>query len=70
MRGEKIQLQSMYNAIIYFDKRLAVKNSGISCLSSIFDLLSNPRMKILQAKTRFKVAKYDNSYTVFFAGSI
>ena len=27
-------------------------------------------MKILQAKTRFKVAKYDNSYTVFFAGSI
>ena len=67
------QLQSMSNAITCIDKRFVVKNTVISCLASRFDLLaaycpdysclysSNPRMKILHAKNRFKVARYDES---------
>ena len=47
------------------DKRFAVKNSGISCLSLIFNL-NNPRMKILHAKNWFKVARYDEPHTIFF----
>ena len=39
-------------------------NSGISCLSLIFDLC-NQKMKILHAKKMFKVARYDDSCTVF-----
>ena len=36
---EKIfQLQSMLNAIICIEKMFAVKNSGVSCLISMFDL--------------------------------
>ena len=37
MQWKKLQLQSMPNAMMYFDKRFAVKNSGISCLALIFD---------------------------------
>ena len=53
------------NAITCIDKRFAVKNSGISCLALIF-YLSNPRMTILHAENRFKVAKHPWLYTVFF----
>ena len=47
-----------------YPKRFAVKNSGISCLVLIFN--SNNQIKtILLAKNRFKVAKYDKSYTLY-----
>ena len=36
-------------------RKMAVKNSGISCLALIFDL-RNQRMTILHAKNMFKVA--------------
>ena len=65
----KIQLQSMSNALMCIYKRFSAKNSGISCLALIF-YLSNPRTTImrmiLHAKNRFKVARYDQLYTVFF----
>ena len=35
VRREKIQLESMSNAIIHINKNFAVKNSGISCLALI-----------------------------------
>ena len=38
-------VQSMFNDIIYINPRCAVKKSGVSCLTSIFDL-NNPKMKI------------------------
>ena len=46
------------------DKRFAVKNSGMSCLTLVFNL-SNLIMTILNAKHWSKVAKYEESYTVF-----
>ena len=39
----------MPDAIIFADQSFAVKNSGVSCLTSIFDL-TNPIMKIQHAK--------------------
>ena len=59
------QFKSMSNAIICIEKRFAVKNSRISGLASIFDF-SNPEMKSSMQKTRFKVARYDDSRTSFF----
>ena len=59
----------MSNAIIGVNQRFAVKNSGISCLALIFNL-RNQGMTILHAKNQFKVAKYDESYTVLFNRSI
>ena len=50
----------------WVDKRFAVMNSGISCLSLIFKL-SNPRMKILHTKTRFKAARNDEPFTFYFS---
>ena len=38
--SEMFQLQPMSNAIICVDQRFSVKNSGISCLFSKFDLLN------------------------------
>ena len=61
-------LQSMSNAIRSIDQRFVFKNSRISCLSRlalIFNL-NNRRTTILYAKNRLQVAKYDESYTVFF----
>ena len=48
----------MSNVITYIDKRFVVKNSGILCLTLIFNL-SNLRMTILHAKNWFKVARCD-----------
>ena len=42
----------------------AVRNSGISCLASIFDW-SNSKMKVFQAKNWFKFARYDKSYLLY-----
>ena len=50
---------------IYVECRLAVKNAGVSCLASIFDL-SNLKMKIMHADNRFKVVRYDDSFTICF----
>ena len=58
-------IQYMSNAITCINKRFAVNNSCIYCMILVFNL-SNPRIKILHAKTWFKVAKYDESYTVCF----
>ena len=60
------QLQSMPNARRYTDKRFPVEDSGISCLALIFNL-SNPRTTIQHAKTWFKVARCDQSSTVYFS---
>ena len=54
----------MSNVITYIDKRFVVKNSGILCLTLIFNL-SNLRMTIVHANW-FKVARYDKSCTVLF----
>ena len=58
----------MSNTIIYVDQRFEVKNSGISCLTLIFNL-SNPRMTILLKTNGFKFARYDESCIVFFGSS-
>ena len=66
------QLQSMSNAIRCIDQRFAFKNYGISCFALIFHL-NNPRMTVLYAKklvAQLQIAKYDESYTVFFRRSI
>ena len=55
----------MSNAIRCIDQRFAFKNSGISCLTLIFKL-KNPSTTVLYAKNQLQVAKYDESYTVFF----
>ena len=55
----------MPDAIIFADQSFAVKNSGVSCLTSIFDL-TNPIMKIQHAKTAFKFARFDDLYSAFF----
>ena len=58
MYEEKIfQTQSMSNVIIYDDQRFAMKNSGISFVTSIFDL-SQPKITIKHAKNQFEFAKY------------
>ena len=58
----------MSNAIRCIDQRFAFKNSRISCLALIFKL-KNPSTTVLYAKKSvalLQVAKYDDSYTVFF----
>ena len=55
----------MSNSIRCIDQRFAFKNSGISCLALISNL-KNPNTKVLNAKNWLQVAKYDESYTVFF----
>ena len=59
------QLQSLLNTKAWTNKRVEVKNSGISC--RIFNL-SNPRTTILHAQN--KVARCNESYTIFFERSI
>ena len=54
---EKLGQTSLGNMYL---STFAFKNSGISCMASMFDL-SNPKMKIQHVKNRFKVAKYDRS---------
>ena len=54
----------MSNAIRCTDRSFAVKNSGTSCLWAQIFNLSNLRLTILDAKNRFKVARYDTSYAV------
>ena len=49
LRNIVLKLQSMSNAIKCVNQRFAVKNSGISCLTSVFDLI-NLKIKILQVK--------------------
>ena len=44
-------------------KSFVVQNYGVSCLTFISDK-SNLKMKIQQAKNRFKFARYDDSYSV------
>ena len=60
----------MSNARRCINKRFAVKNSGIYLLALIFNLsdprFCRPRMTMLHAKYWFKVAKYDESYTILF----
>ena len=56
----------MSNAIILVNQFLAVKNSGVSCLTSIF-YLSNPKMKVQHAENLFKFARFDDSCTFFSA---
>ena len=51
-----------------YRQRFAVKNSGMCCLALIFNL-SYLRMTILHAKNRLKVAKHDESFTVFLMRS-
>ena len=51
------QLQSMTSAIKCIDQRFAFKNSGIACLTLIFNL-SYPRSTILHAKRRLQFAKH------------
>ena len=69
MCKEKIfQIQSMSNAIIRVEQKFAVKSSGVFCLTD-FDLeirLEQSEMKILQSKNPLKVARYDESYPVFW----
>ena len=48
-----------------YQLRFVLKNSGLSCLALIFNL-SNKRTTILQAKKLFQVARYEESYTMFF----
>ena len=60
------QLQSMSNAIRCIDQRFAY--SCISCLALIFNL-NNPSTTVLYEKNQpgsVQLAKYDESYTVFF----
>ena len=52
------QLQSMSKSIRCIDKRLAFKNSGISCMAWIYNL-RNSRTTILRSYNWFKVARYD-----------
>ena len=64
MYEEKIfQTQSMSNVIIYDDQRFAMKNSGISFVTSIFDL-SQPKITIKHAKISLSLLNI--TYTVFF----
>ena len=55
----------MLNAIRCIDQRFAFKNSLISCLALIFKL-KNPVRQSCTPKNQLQVAKYDDSYTVFF----
>ena len=58
----------MSNAIIRVEQKFAVKSSGVFCLTD-FDLeirLEQSEMKILQSKNPLKVARYDESYPVFW----
>ena len=49
LRKESIfQVQSVFNVMVCFDQRFAVKNSGLSCLALIF-YLSNSNIKILNS---------------------
>ena len=57
-------MQSMFLAVTFIDKRFAVRSFGISSLALIFDL------KVQERKNWFKVARRDNSYTVFFGRSM
>ena len=52
----------MSSAITCINKRFAVKDSGISCLALIF----NPRTTILHENNWLKVARYDESCSIFF----
>ena len=52
--------------IICIEKRFVVNNFDMSCLALKCNS-SNPRLAILQLKHRFKVTKYDESYTVLIA---
>ena len=60
----KFQLQSLYYAITCTAKRVAVKNSGISCLALIVNL-SNLKMKVLEAKISLRLQDM-TSDTQFF----
>ena len=59
--------KSVANALVFssltpqnsIDQRFAVKNSGVSCLTSIF-YFSNPKVKIQHTNNWFKKARYDN----------
>ena len=51
----------MFKLKACIDKKFAVQYSGLSWLTRIFNL-SIPIMTILQAKSLFKVARYDVSY--------
>ena len=64
MQSENIQLQSVLNAIRCIDQRFVLKDSSISCLALMN--LSNLRTTILQAKMLLLVARYINSYNVFW----
>ena len=48
-----LKLQPMSKAIKCVNQRFAVKNSGMSCLTSIFDLI-NLKIKILQVKKQYR----------------
>ena len=54
----------MPNAITCLDKKFAVQNS---CILALISNLSNLRT-ILDAKTQFKVARCDESYSFFSLG--
>ena len=61
MQSENISTPIYENEITCIDKRFAIKNSGISCLASIFNLSKSrliPGITILHAKNWFKVARY------------
>ena len=65
MYEEKIfQTHSMSNVTIYDDQRFAIKNSGVSFVTSIFDF-SQPKITNKHAKNQFKFAKYYNLCTGF-----
>ena len=55
----KFQFLSASNVILCINQRFAVKNSGISCLTSMLNL-SKPKMKMQHAKNGFRFARNDN----------
>ena len=69
-RGKIVQSE-IFSTTIYvechkmYQLRFVLKNSDLSCLALIFNL-SNKRTTILQAKKLFQVARYEESYTMFF----
>ena len=64
MCKEKIfHLQSISNAKIRVDQSFAVKNCGVPCLTSMFEM-RNPKVKILQVKNRFKFAIFETKIEV------
>ena len=68
MLSENIQLQPKLNVIMCIDKRFPVKNSGMSCLTLIFDL-SNPKMRTLHVKigSRLRHMRHMTNHIPFFS---